>query len=344
LGEFYAKVKDASALPVLRHLLFNTFLHDDTAKRSAYKRETVFDPATEQSTDLSKDKVLGSLIHAIDSIGGEEAQDILSEIFDQIQSGRLPRPGQETANTLMDAHMRSAKRRGVSAFPALPSAEEGEDQLSHSDHVKPVTDEELELMNQLRGSYLFAGRRREKKVAAMAALAQRKLVAALPDMVQHLTDKDPMISAAAVTALMDFGSGRLAPNVLNALHGELLKALESDDHSVRLKASEVLAKLGPRKPPLKEKLEAIAGRPDARAVVKGLASRLLGSPPAMPSGGGTQTPRPGPSPLAGEKGPGSAAPKPSLPATELEKKRAYLIARQEWIRGGKRGDPPEPPE
>lgn len=338
LGELYAKLEDPSALPVLRQLLLNTSLHEDNGPRSAYTREMVFDPTTEEKSEMTKDKVLASLVWAVDKIGGEEAEDILSQMFELVRAKRLPGPGPETADLLMQAHIKSAQRRGVSAFPvqAPPPADAGDGEPMDAQPAKAVVSEsDLRLIKDLEASYFFAGKRREKKVGAMAALAQKKIVGALPVIIRHLADKDMIIQAAAISALLDFAAGPTPANVLAQLHSELIQNLETGEPVMRMKAVEVLTKLGPRKSPLKEKLETLASKPDLPLPLRALMGKLVGGAAATPArggaavGGASQTPA------------GGSAVKTAVKAgPSLDKRRAFMLARQEWIRNGKRG--PEP--
>lgn len=345
LGEFYFKYPDPRALPVLRQLLTNTFLHDDSARNSVYLREQVLDVATEQKQDISKDRVIASLIYAIDKIGGDDAEVMLSELYEQIRGGRLPNPGGETADILMQAHMKMMKARTGSAFPSpasqSPSKGEG---ASASAPAPQITEEDLAHIADLKASYLLSSKRRAKKVAAMASLGPRKVAAAIPLLVKHLTDTDPMIAAAALTGLADMAAPPVPPPVLQQLHSELLRELETGDMNMRLKASEVLARMQPERSPLKEKLEAIRSRDTAPLPVRSMVDRLLGSA----AGGGEEEPAGAGAgaPARASAGSGAGAPAAAAPArmSELEKKRQYMLARQEWIRGGKRGPEPAPPE
>ncbi len=348
LGEFYGKNPDPSALPVLRQMLLNTFLHDDTP-RSAYNREMVMDVATEQKVELRKDQVLASLIYAVDKIDTEESAECLGDLFEQVQAGRLPRPGREAADILFQSHMKSGKGRAMmkQALPRGDAADPGEmpgldDPTPSSVAVSPVavSADDLTLIKDLQGSYLLSSKRRAKKVAAMAGLAQRKVVAALPDIAAHLTDKDNIVAAAAATALVDYGSPPVPSNVLNHLHAELLKVLESGPDPAKAKLTDILSRLNPAPPPLKDPLIALSRNTHQNMAAKSVLARLI-----QPSG---VQPQAQPDKPAGEPGSGGfATPAPTahnVALTRMDRMRAFTLARQEWIRGGKRGPEPQPPE
>jgi HEAT repeat protein len=343
IGELYAKVPDPSNLEVLRQLVFNAALHEPEQKRSAYNREMVADPAGEERVELTKDKVMAALLHAVDKVGTEESEDFLSEIFQKMQARQFPTLGGETASLIMDAHMRAAKRRGQSAFAppggAAPSAQPVVE--------APVTEEDMRLMADLDASFFFAGKRRARRVAAMAGLAQRRIVAALPKIVKHLTDGDAIVSAAAVTALLDFGGAGASAHARERLLDALLDAVTKGDNATRVKAAEVLRRLGPDKSPLRDRLEELASDPVLPAAARAVVLSLAAGPPkpkaAAPAAGDASEGEEKPvDPALGKhlpsKGAGPAA------MSELDKKRAYLLARQEWIRGGKKGPEPKMPD
>lgn len=332
MGEFYAKAGDETALPVLRQLLMNTFLHDDTKPQSAYMKETVLDTATDERSEISRDKVLASLIYAVDKIGGDEAQEILADIFEQIQAGRLPKAGPETSDILVQASMRNKKRAGQAlSMPGAQPAGDGAAGASGASQAQ-VGENDLQLLRELEASYLIQSKRRAKKVSAMAQLAQRKFAAAIPVIVPHLTDKDPIVASAALTSLMDFGSGSSPAPVQSRLHEELFRAMVGSDNALRVKVAEVLKKINPGRSPLKERLAEFAKQEmplPARAIVSSLVASS--APPkivgAEVGNGGD------------EDGGGGA--KEGAAVSQLEKKRMFLLARQEWIRGGKRGQEPK---
>jgi hypothetical protein len=338
LGEFYAKHGDATALPILRQILLNVSLHDDTQPKGQYTKEMVLDTTTDEKSEISKDKILASLVYAIDKIGGEEGEAMLAELFEQIQAGQMAKPGQETADILMRAHQRRAQEKGQSAFGVFPGA--GAQAAPELATIPALTDDDLSDLKDLDAKYLLAGKRREKKVAAMMGLARRKTVAGIRPMISHLTDADPIIASAALGGLSDIGSGPAPTIILNKLHDELLTMLDSGSNDLKVKLAEVLIKINPKKSPLKERIEKFAERPNLQMPVKAILAKLMGVPAAQtaPKPGAQAEPA---EPTASDKFlPG----KPGTELTELDKRRAYMLARQEWIKGGKRGPEPTPPK
>ena len=335
VAELYAKVPDPSQLPVLRQLLLNTFLYDDQSPRSAYTRETVRDVETEQQVELRKDQVLGSLIYAVDKIGGDEASAILADLFEQIRAGRLPQPGRDAADILFTAYTKSGAGQAM-LKGTMPTAGNMSDTAAQAAVPHLDAAEVTRLLQELEGSYLMAAKRRTKKVPAMAALAHAKAVAALPAIISHLGDKDPIIAAAAQTALTDFASPPVPKAILGHYLDELLRTLEIGDDQTKVKLVDVFMRLGPRKSPLKERLEKLAHNVNLSMGTKSVLARLLEPPPeAAP---------------AAEESSGSdhiaeSAPTArNLQISRLDRMRAYNQARQAWIKKGKHGPEPKPPE
>jgi len=360
MGELYAKNPDPSQVPVIKQMLFNTALHDDT-KKSEYVKQTVFDSATESQQEMTKDQVIAALATALEKINTSESREALAEMFTQVESGQLPRPGPETSAVLMKAFMAEQRAKGkrtmATSRPNAPAGQAAtiEDELSlaesASEHIQPthVTEEDLQLISDLEARYLMANKRRAKKVAAMNALAQRKITPAVKPIIAHLADSDIIIASAAQMALQDFATPPVARQTLDTYYDQMLDAIEHSDNAVKVKVGELLAKLNPAKSPAKEKIAARMARADLPMAAKAILQKVTGS------GGATE---PGASPhkretvvmdeeklgVAASYMPKAGGDKAGEFVSDLDKKRAYMQARQEWIRGGKRGPEPKPPE
>lgn len=357
MGEFYAKNPDPSQVPVIQQMLFNTALHDDSRK-SEYVKQTVYDAASGTQQEMTKDQVVAALSNALEKIESDEARQAMSELFLQIQSGQFPQPGPETSAILMKAFMAQQKAagrptmaRGTSvAKPAKPADSE-EDSLadSASEVIAPtqITDDDLKMIEDLQARFLIATKRRAKKVAALNALAQRKIAPALKAMIPLMADNDMIIASAAQMALQDFGTAPIARQTLDTYHEALLNAIEHGDNAVKVKIGELLPKVGSRKAPLKDKIAAALARPDLPVAARAILDKAVGGAAAAP---GTVHNRQGvvldETKLGAAAGymPTAGGDKGSEFVSDLDKKRAYMQARQEWIRGGKRGPEPRPPE
>lgn len=341
LGELYARLANPATLPVLRQLLMNTFLHDDKPK-TPYLRETILEPGTEERSELTRDKVLASLIYAVSKIQSEEADELLAELFEQVRSGRLPRPGQETADVLMQAYMRVGQKRGEAPLGVFPGAQQkAEQEFPSAQTTTSISEEESEWLRDLETKFLLSSKRRAKRVAALAGLAKNRTLAALPKIVEHLVDKDAIVAAAAATALMDYARPPVKPQVLERLHSELLHALQVGENELRKKVADVLERMGPRRSPLKDRLEALLQTGILDGSARQLVTRLLATQPVQAQGKETTAAAGG---VGTDTGSPAGAAKAPKHVSELEKRRQYLLARQAWIRGGKKGPEPQPPE
>jgi hypothetical protein len=212
-------------------------------------------------------------------------------------------------------------------------------------HPTVVSEEDLANIAALEARYLMAGKKRARKVAAMAALAQKKIVAALKIIIPHLIDSDTIIAAATHTALMDYAQGA-PPVVMNALVHDLLENIERGDNPLKVKVADLLLELGANRAPIKEKVERMLSRNDLPVAARSVLMRV-GSNPVQGGAAPKAAVQVDPETLgaAGKYMPNAgAAAKGEAVITELDKKRAYMQARQEWIRSGKRGPEPKPPE
>lgn len=351
MGEFYAKNPDPSQVPVIQQMLFNTALHDDT-KKSEYVKQSTTDVATGTQQDLTKDQVIASLAAALEKIDTDESRQAMSDLFQQIQSGQIPQPGPETAAILLKAHMAAQKAAGHATMapgqaPAGAAAQTG---IASETGPEPtqVTEQDMQAIEDLKARYLISSKRRAKKVAAMNALGTRKIGAAASQLVTHVSDSDPIIASAAQMALNDMTQPPVARQTFDAVFKAILEGIEKGDGPQKVRLAEVLTKMGPQKSPLKDRLAAEIARdslpPTARAVLQ----NVVGGPASQT--GGPAHKRQGVV-MDEEKLGAAASYMPSAGGTkgaefvsDLDKKRAYMQARQEWIRGGKRGPEPKPPE
>lgn len=339
IGEFYAKNPDPSGVEVIRQLLFNMALHDDTRK-SEYNQQKVFDPETETEVELTKDRVIASLAYALDKINTDEANEVMSDIFQKIKNGQLPQPGVETADVLMRAHEKWEKE-GKANLAKRQTANGGSS--TGAKEPQTTTPEDLEHIKDLEARYLMAGKRRTKKVAAMLALAQRKILPAVKVIVNHLADKDLMIASAAFSAVQDYAVPP-HPQVAKVLANELGEAILSGSNELKVKAGDVLGKIGAGGSPYKEKLDELRGNPDLPIAARAVLDKLSGTTAGAGGSRGGIAIDEEKLGASGKFMPKAGGAQGSDYVSDMDKKRAYMQARQEWIRSGKRGPEPKAPE
>ena len=162
---------------------------------------------------MTKDQVIASLANALDKIDSEDAKQAMADMFQQIQQKQLPQPGPETSAILMKAFMANLKVSGKPTMaPGMrgataPGEQTIEESLaeSASDIIAPtqITDDDLKMIEDLQARFLIATKRRAKKVAALNALAQRKIAPALKAMI-------PLVADICVS--IDTGAQRIVVN------------------------------------------------------------------------------------------------------------------------------------
>jgi hypothetical protein len=341
IAEVLEKTGDERAVPIIEKLLCNAFAADDE-EIGTYQKEYYWDSTEAKRKPLTKDKIVASLVYAIDKIGGEKAEELLLRLFRQAQGGHLSPPGPETANFLLDANMRIAKRKGVSAF--APPAQEAHGKPLESEKDTKERAAEGELVETLTRKNLLVNRkqRRMQKVAALRALAERRSVGALDAMIAQLGDKDKLVRDAASSALLEFATPGTAKHTIENLINHFLAALEHADRDLRKDIELLLMRLHARCPIVRQTLEGILQSEPKGAVRAEVSKILLIIERESPSPGGPLMPPPPSEPVKSEQEK-PEAPSPQNHVERLEKKRRYLLARQEWIRGGKKGPPPKMP-
>ncbi len=342
IAEVLEKIGNESAISIIEKLLCSALVADDE-EIGKYQKEYYWDSTEAKRKPLSQDKIVASLVYAADKIGGEKAEELLGRLFKQIQGGHLSPPGPETANFLMDASMRIAKRKGVSAF--APPPQQAHDKLAEAETDPSKQAIERELIETLTKKTFLRNRkqRRIKKVAALRELAERRCVGALDPMIAQLGDKDKFVRAAAATALLEFAAPGTSKRMLENLINHFLAALEHADKDLREKIAALLTRMHRRCPTVHETLESIL-QSEPKGALRAEVSKILRiMEKESPSPAASPIPPPPTEPSEAEQEKPEAA-KPSIPLSHLENKRRYIVARQEWIRGGKKGPPPEMPE
>ncbi len=365
VAEICARAPMAEQLPLLRQMVLQLALQTDDhhGAKDIYKKESIYDPATETFSPLTRDAVLASIIYAVSCQKSEEGEELLSDIFKMGQSKRLPMPGRESTALLMEAHMKVLRRKGesVSSIPVALQQQAG----------KPVgadknEDEILAMLNDLSTRTFFKKTRRQKCVAALAGLAAAGELRGLPQMIELLADKDMIIAGAAQSALLDLIKIILTKQTENEnLQDLLLRALLLvTAPAARERIAFLLTRMRPEQEPLKGKIVELMGDIKTSQSVKlSLAKSVL---PIIQEAEEAeearensarqerQLSRADEQKIEDEETDEERMYRKYLPnrgiqgmktkLTDLDKKRAYMMARREWINGGKRGPEPQPPK
>jgi HEAT repeat protein len=175
-----------------------------------------------------------------------------------------------------------------------------------------------------------------KKVAALTQLAQIPAIDAVEPVFGQLTDKDPMVVSAAISCLCEYANERAPKSIRDMVLNTAIDALESKDPLMRGNAVKLLKELGPGRKEVKDRVIMKAKTAERREVKEALSAVLksgMGAALAEALGEGKQP--------AADGTPGAEKKPTSIDTLEL--RRQYMAARQEWIRNGKKGDPPVPP-
>ncbi len=339
-AEILERIGNEHAMSVLKRLITTAWMSSDEPG-SKYYQETYYDSATQTTRPMTRDKIIHALIFTVSRIGGLEGQRFLVELAQQVRSKQLDMPGEETGALLMQQLM----EHGKSVAEERARKEENGEHSDEANH--PLARVHVhELGEMLRARYFMTNAKRSNKIPAIQEIARRRCTELLDLVVQHLSDKDPMIRAAAATAILDFGAPGARPNTLKTLGQLLMDRLATAKDEERVETRSLLRKLNPRREPFKTMILR-AWETAAEGALKAELSRIIrldGLFGGENAGGEEQvtdffepTRTPEPAPVAEKK-------ELTKAQALYEARRAYLQARRVWIEGGKKGEPPVPPD
>lgn len=323
-AELLTKVGDESALPLLERMARTAFnARPDEIERMYLLKEKFHDAATGEMRDLNPDDVLLSILYAIEKIGGEAGLRLLLRFADEIRTGRLPTPGENSASLLMKA------RRNAGSLPdapadADPSAEPGAD----------VSDEEVsEALAKAKGGIFGGGR---KQIEGLVVLGRALRVESLDVILPCLGSKDAMVQAAAETALSNFFTPVPERDRFRRIVTAIFECASDLKEPALVRLIAFVRRAFPRQKPY----VAAYRKALAAALEEGELRFRLDA--ALPE---SAPPPKGAAAVADDGGDSEAGADDKAAGghiSELEKKREYLRLRREWIDGGKRGPAPEP--
>lgn len=329
IAEVMSRIGDEQAVPLLDKLLSITLTTDEKGL-GKYEKEHYWDSAEEERKVLEKDKIIHAIVYALNKIGGESADRALENLYHQFQAGQYPLPGKETGDLIFRIYQRIKEERG-----------EKSDKVSQAEFEREISTDQIEkALKTLKKSFLFsdAEKRRLNKVGALQILGRAKAPEALWDIVPILEDKDPIIVASAMAAIVDYNSPPMGVEKLRYFLQVLVNRWESGSYETKQKIEKIMERLQPERDMMKERIgEVIETEPDhkiryylERIFVNYLAPRE-GSEKGSKEGNGE-----------GENDRADGGWGVSGKMAELVQKRRYLEARRKWIAGGKKGDPPLP--
>jgi hypothetical protein len=351
IAEVCEKTRLRQAVPILERMLLTSLLHNEQ-DANRYEVETYWDASSQQRVPLNKEMVVAPLVYAIGTAGGHEALVVLTRLDDQIKSGRMQLPGPETARHLMTFLQRLTEEE--KALEAVLPEEAGTGETSS--HGTQFSPQRLDgLIKTLTASYFLVGaeKRRLRKIAAISELAQFVHEKAIQPLLSQLADKDALVQGAARTALLEYMSRHVPSSTRQLFLDAAVQALADKDPAMSRGAVQMLCEIGLNHPELQtvftQFLETTKSADLRKQISLLLKEKGPGARPAGAPGGGVVV-KPGLAPLpaagANRATPSAGAMPPAATgaaSNALDLKRQYVIARQEWIRGGKKGPPPEPP-
>lgn len=213
------------------------------------------------------------------------------------------------------------------------------EQMKRQSHVTEIaaqdlSDDDRAALSDLQASFLSGTKRRSRRIAAMATLARRAVLAAVPAIAEHLADRDTMVASAAETALNTYAEHLRGAPSYSAFVQTLLGAMDTENPALRQKLCEVVYAMRPWQSPLRDIIETFAHAADTPAAARAAALRLLN-----PASGAKPESE---ADVTWMVTPANSPSKPPDGLSALEKRRAHFQAREAWLKNNKQG--PEPRE
>lgn len=358
LAEIAADVGGEAMLPLLNTCLLSAAQHEDSAA-SRYSRETFYDSTDGERKPITSRMVMAALIYGVNSIGGLKAEEILLEIYHRIRDKEIPQPGDEATKILYNVHLKVEGDNGTVRPEGAPTFDKPGDEavdgpaLGMIDIVPP---EDIgECIKTLGKRFIFQKtKKRAAKIPAIQAIASARAIEGVDALLDLLTDDDPYIEAAVINALKEFGGPKAPVASMKALLAHCVMRLEKIRPAARNQIVDVLTRMNPSRPAMKEALmmelsRAAPGSKTHHAIRRvieqseamgGMAS-LVGSHDSEIEyhdlGGAEDIQSYSPETAGG------GASRPSGGINALEAKRQYFEERRAWIAGGKKGQEPKRP-
>ncbi|HBF33833.1 TPA: hypothetical protein DDW35_04655 [Candidatus Sumerlaeota bacterium] len=335
MGETLLKTANESALPLLKQLIMNTLQMDDS-KVPVQMRETYYDVSKDAFVPISRDKVLYSLVFAVDKNCGEKGNEFLRDIARRVRKREFEMPGSETESFLGGLI--------VSEIAALRAEEEAEAATAASTQSRPRSGEAVKsLLKDALGKGLF-GVKIEKRISAIQELGARAELEAIPALCELLDATDVVLRGAAETALTKIVNPASPGQTYGIAVYDMLHCLEkASDARVRA-ITLFFARQRPTQAPLQPLLERFVATEDSeklkRLVMAIEREPIPASTPTASAGAGIAV-------AGADAVDGDGAPKPAVrqktPQEILALKQQYFAERKAWIASGKKGPEPKMP-
>jgi HEAT repeat protein len=306
-------IGDARAADLLSAMARTVLLYREDGRVSYLVKEKTRNAATGQMQDLDRDDLAHTLLHALIEIGGADGTEIVMDLADQVQAGRIVSPGAQTTNLLVETKIRYGRLNEVTRQARAAAIDEKE-------YAQALAD---------AGGGLLV--KKARQIAAMAVLGQARRSEGVRVLIQAFDDKDSMVAGAAHTALGHFMHPLPSETEFSQFLEQLFARPKLLKGRVLERLEAFLEREIPKKPPYDRVFERQVAVDIADALVEGRLRKAAHAP--LP-------PPPQDENREGEERPEAAE---ERPANDQDMRRQWLQARQQWVRGGKQGPPPKLP-
>lgn len=329
-AEALRKIGDERAVPLLTRMIRTAFQAPATTQSYLLKEQSL-NSATGQLQELDRDDVVHTMLFALEEIGGEPGKAALLELADRVQAGQMQSPGPGTSKALFEVKRKHGSIGKIEAFSDF----EPED----------VTEEDIRKATKDAKGGLFS--KPAAQIAGLAVLGRARRLKTVPTIVECLAAKDAMVVQAAVTALDQFLSPLPSPDRFEAFLSELFDAARGLKPPQIEKIADTIRRTFPKRAPydgvFARKLDELVPHEETRHRLRAGMVVDASASLAPKTVGSVEAP---------DAAPTEAAQGPALSATglvlgDLDLKRRKMLefrqARDAWLKGGRKGPPPEPP-
>ena len=314
IADVIGEIKSESFIPILEKMLIETLSVDKLAP-TTYGVEKIWDAKEGVERELTVNDIVTEIVDAVDKTGTERAYGILARFHKQVQKGEIKFISERTAKILYDA-----QKKGLLKEEETTRVEKKGRKTTTEMNLSDLSVDEL--VKMAKGPLVPTSKSIPQRVAAIEVIGSKPRIEAVNPFIKMLKEKNAIIRTSVINALSEYGVKYVNKYIRDEAFDELIQNLDTKNEKICSGILEVFKKIGLGNESLLNKIKQAQsiGSQKIKDELMKLFRRV--------SENGTVE----------YIGRGEAA------TGKLDEKRQYYLAYQEWIRGGKKGSPPEKPK
>ena len=312
VADVIGEIKGEKFIPIIEKMMIETLAVDKLAP-TTYGVEKIWDEKEGVERELTVDDIITAIVDAVGKIGTDRAYGILARFHKQVQRGGVKTISERTAKILYDAQKKGLLK------DEEPKEIKKEERPEQVDLGKLSMDE---LIKIAKGPLISTSKSIPQRVTAIETFGKKPRIEAIELLIKMLKEKNPIIRTAVIDALREFAGKNVNKYIRDEAFDELIKNLDTKNENVCSGILEVFKKIGPNYEPLLKKIRQaqVAGTQKIKDELIKLFRKVSEDGKVEYIGIG------------------------EVASGKLDEKRQYYIAYQEWVKGGKKGSPPEKPK